>query len=169
MRQCIARSAKFIALLGLGSLVCAPVIYAQAYNQPPSAGRSMPQSQPYQPLSAGQSTPQTQPNQPPSKGESMQQSQSQPRQEVSDKELQAFAKAYVEVQKIKNSQQGSLKNTPDPQQAQKIEQETKVEMAKAVQKQGFTPEAYTQILATVNGDNTLSKKALELIQKERAS
>ena len=99
----------------------------------------------------------------------MQQSQSQPRKEVSDKELQSFAKAYVEVQKIRNSQQGSLKNTPDPQQAQKIQQETNAEMAKAVQKQGFTPEAYTQILATVNGDNVLSKKALELIHKERAS
>ena len=154
MQQCIARSVKFIALLGLGGLVCAPVIYAQGYNQPPSAG---------------QSTPQAQPSQPPSRGEAMQQSQSQPRKEVSDKELQAFAKAYVEIQKIKNSQQGSLKNTPDPQQAQKIQQETNAEMAKAVQKQGFTPEAYTQILATVNGDNTLSKKALELIHKERAS
>ena len=99
----------------------------------------------------------------------MQQSQSQSHKEVSDKELQAFAKAYVEVQKIKASQQGSLKNTQDPQQAQKVEQESKVEMAKAVQKQGFTPETYTQLLATVNGDNTLSKKALELIHKERAS
>jgi len=74
---------------------------------------------------------------------------------------------------------GQVHRPPDPaqkerikqlvEQAQKIEQETKVEMAKAVQKQGFTPQAYTQILATVNGDNTLSKKALELIQKERAS
>jgi hypothetical protein len=159
----------FIVLLGLGGLVGAPVIYAQGYNQPPSVGQSTPQAQPSQPPPAGQSMPQAQPYQSPSRGESMQQSQSQPHKEVSDKELQAFAKAYVEIQKIKNSQQGSLKNTPDPQQAQKIQQETNAEMAKAVQKQGFTPEAYTQILATVNGDNTLSKKALELIQKERAS
>ena len=99
----------------------------------------------------------------------MQQSQSQPRKEVSDKDLQAFAKAYVEVQKIKTSQQGSLNNTSDPQQAQKIQQDTNTEMAKAVQKQGFTPETYAQTLAAVNSDNTLSQKALELIKKERAS
>jgi len=154
MQQFITRPVMFIVLLGLGGLVGAPVIHAQVQNQPPSTGQSMQQSQPYQS---------------PSRGESMQQSQSQPRQEVSDKELQAFAKAYVEVQRIRNSRQGALKNTPDPQQAQKLQQETNAEMAKAVQKQGFTPEAYTQILATVNGDNTLSKKALELIQKERAS
>ncbi len=101
----------------------------------------------------------------------MQQSQpqSQPRKEVSDKDLQAFAKAYVEVQKIKNSQQGSLNNAPDPQQSQKIQQDTSAEMAKAVQKQGFTPETYAQMLATINGDTTLSQKAMALVKKERAS
>jgi len=168
MHQCTARAGKFIVLLGLASLMCAPTSYAQAYTQPPSAGQSTPQSAPNQP-SAGQSMQQSQPYEPSSKGAAMQQSQSQSHKEVNDKELQAFAKAYVEVQQIKASQQRSLKNTQDPQQAQKVEQESKVEMAKAVQKQGFTPEAYTQLLATVNGDNTLSKKALELIHKERES
>ena len=34
----------------------------------------------------------------------------QPQQEVSKQELQAFAKAYVGVEKVKKSQQASLKN-----------------------------------------------------------
>ena len=106
-------------------------------------------------------------SQPPSAGQSTQQSP-QPRKDVSDKELQAFAKAYVEVQKIKESHQGSLKNAQDPEQVQKLQQKTNAEMTKAMEKQGFTPEAYTQMLATINSDNTLNKKVLDLVQKERA-
>ncbi len=107
-------------------------------------------------------------SQPPSAGQSTQ--QSQPRRAVSDKELQSFAKAYVEVQKIQASHQASLiKNAKDHEQMQKIQQEANAEMAKAVEKQGFTPEGYTQILAAVRGDTALTKKASELIQKETAN
>jgi hypothetical protein len=102
-------------------------------------------------------------SQSPSVGPSTQ--QSQPRKDMGDKELQTFAKAYVEVQKIKESHQVSLKSAKDPKQ---VQQQTNSEMAKAIEKQGFTPEAYTQMLAAINSDNTLNKKALDLIQKERA-
>lgn len=105
-------------------------------------------------------------SQSPSVEQSMQ--PAQPRKDVSDKELQAFAKAYVEVQKIQESHQVSLKNAQDPEQVQKLQQQTNAEMTKAMEKQGFTPEAYTQMLAAINGDNTLNKKALDLVQKERA-
>jgi Tfp pilus assembly protein PilN len=93
--------------------------------------------------------------------------QSQPRKDVSDKELQTFAKAYVEVQKIKESHQASLKNAQGPEQVQKLQQEINSEMAKAIEKQGLTPEAYSRMLAAINSDNTLSKKVLDLVQKER--
>jgi Domain of unknown function (DUF4168) len=85
---------------------------------------------------------------------------------ITREELQAFAKAYVEVQKIKESHQGSLKSAQDPEQVQKLQQKTNAEMTKAMEKQGFTPAAYTQMLATINSDNTLNKKALDLVQRE---
>jgi len=103
----------------------------------------------------------------PSAGQSPQ--QSQPQKNVSDEDLQSFAKAYVEVQKIQQSHQASLKNTQDPTQVEKLQQEASVEMSKAVQKQGLTPETYTQILVAVNSDSQLSKKVLDLVNKERAS
>ena len=95
--------------------------------------------------------------------------QAQPRTEVSDKDLQAFAKAYVEVQKIKESHQAALQNTRDPEQVQKLEQKTDAAMAKAMEKQGFTPQTYAQMLAVINHDTTLNKKVLDLVQQERAS
>lgn len=106
-------------------------------------------------------------NQPPAEGQSTKQSPQQ-RKEVSDKELQAFAKAYVEVQKIKESYQASLKNVQEPEQRQKLEQKTNSEMTKVMEKQGFTPETYAQMLAAINSDNTLTGKALDLVQRERA-
>ncbi len=139
MQKFIGSSLTLVALIGLGSLLYPPMMHAQVESQSPSVRQSPQQSQP------------------------------QPQESVSDKELQSFAKAYVEVQKIQESHQASLKNTQDPTQVQKLQEKASVEMAKAVEKQGFTPETYTQMLVAVNGDSELSKKALDLIKKERAS
>jgi Domain of unknown function (DUF4168) len=106
-----------------------------------------------QPPSTGQSTPQSQP----------------PQKDVSDKELQSFAKAYVEVEEIRASQQASLSQVEKPEQAQKIQQETSAKTVKAVEKQGLTPETYNQILTAVNSDGALAKKALDLIEKEKSN
>jgi transcription initiation factor IIF auxiliary subunit len=104
-------------------------------------------------------------SQPPSAEQPTQ--QSPPQKALDDKALQSFAKAYVEVEKIQKSHQASLENAKDPAQMQKLQQEANAEITKAVEKQGFTPEAYMQVLTTVSSDNTLNKKALTLIQKER--
>jgi hypothetical protein len=95
--------------------------------------------------------------------------QPQPQKTVSDKELQSFAKAYVEVEEIRVSHQASLSQVQDPTQVQKIQQEANANMVKAVEQQGLTPESYNQILAAVSNDGELAKKARELIAKEKAS
>ena len=106
-------------------------------------------------------------NQTQTEGQATQQSTQQPK-EVSDKDLQAFAKAYTEVQKIKESHQADLKATQEPEQVQKLEQKANSEITKAMKKQGFTPETYAQTLTAINSDKTLTQKTLELVQKERA-
>lgn len=105
--------------------------------------------------------------QPPSTGQPTM--QSQPQKSVSDKELQSFAKAYVEVEEIRASHEASLSQAQKPEQAQKIQQEANAKMVKAVEKQGLTAETYNQILTAVNSDGALAKKALELIEKEKSS
>ena len=137
MHHFLAHPVKFIAVLGLGSLVSTPLLQAQVQPQAPSGGPSM--------------------------------HHAQPRKEISDKDLQAFAKAYVEVQNIEESHQAALQNTRDPAQVQQLEQQTDAAMAKAMEKQGFTPQTYAQMLTVINRDTTLNKKVLDLVQKERAS
>src|SRR5262245_35463842 len=93
----------------------------------------------------------------------------QPSQNYSHSELRVFAKAYVAVQEIRAAQEAKLRTVQDPTQAQKIQQDTNVKMAKAVEQQGLTLEQYTGMLTAVNSDEQLAKKAHELIAKERAS
>jgi hypothetical protein len=96
---------------------------------------------------------------------------SQPPKEVSDKELQAFAKAYVEVEKVQKTHENSLKDVQDPEQRQKLQQETNSKVNKAIEQQGLTADSYQQILAAIstNKNINLTKKAFILINQERAS
>ena len=104
--------------------------------------------------------------QPPAAEQSVQ--PSPPQKEVSDQELQAFAKAYVGIEKVKELHQASLKNVQDPQQIQKLQQEADSQIDKTLKTQGFTNESYQQTLTAVTRKNTLTKKAFDLIKKERA-
>jgi uncharacterized protein DUF4168 len=104
--------------------------------------------------------------QPPAAEQSAQ--SSPPRKEIGDQELQAFAKAYVGIEKVKELHQASLKNVQDPQQIRKLQQEADSQIDKTLKTQGFTGESYQQTLAAVTSNNKLTKKAFDLIKKERA-
>jgi uncharacterized protein DUF4168 len=94
---------------------------------------------------------------------------SPPRKEINDQELQAFAKAYVGIEKVKESHTTSLKNVQDPQQIRKLQQEADSQIDKTLKTQGFTNESYQQTLTAVTSNNKLTKKAFDLIKKERTS
>jgi hypothetical protein len=100
--------------------------------------------------------------------------QSQPSQQgsaqqtkVSDKELRAFAKAYVEYHKIRQRYEPTLNNVKDPTVKEKLQQEGNTKVKEAVEKQGLTVDRYNKIFATVNANEELRKKALKLINEER--
>jgi hypothetical protein len=86
---------------------------------------------------------------------------------VSDKELRAFAKSYVEFHKIRAEYEPALDNAQDPQEKAKIEQEALAKFGKAVQKQGLTVEGYERIFLAVNSDEKLRREAIRLIEEER--
>ena len=86
---------------------------------------------------------------------------------VSDKDLKAFAKAYVEYHQIKRSYEPKLKATKNEKTKQQIEKEGNDKVLHALEKQGFTPQQYNQLFAVVNRDPQLREKALNLIEAER--
>ena len=86
---------------------------------------------------------------------------------VSDKDLRAFVKAYVEYQKIRQNYEPKMNNTRDEKEKQRIQREGDDKVKQALEKQGLTPQAYNRLFVAVNGSPQLRQKALALINDER--
>jgi GTP1/Obg family GTP-binding protein len=82
-------------------------------------------------------------------------------------QLHSFAKAYIEIEKIRQSYEPELSNTQDPQRAKEIEHEAIVRIDNAIANEGLTVEAFTQIVEKANADATLRKQIDQLVEKEK--
>lgn len=86
---------------------------------------------------------------------------------ISDKELRAFAKAYVAFHKIRQAYEPSLRNAKGTAESEKIQQEANAQVTTALKKQGLDVASYNRIFTAVNANEELRKKALRLISEER--
>ena len=95
--------------------------------------------------------------------------QESPKQQlnVSETQLKAFAKVYVEVEKIRQAYEPRLKEAKNPAEGKQIETEAVSKMQGALTKEGLTEERYTQIFEIARADEGLRKKLIELINEER--
>jgi len=95
--------------------------------------------------------------------------QDSPKQQlnVSETQLRAFAKVYVEVEKIRQAYEPRLKEAKNAQEGKQIETEAVLKMQGALTEQGLTQESYTQIFEIARADQGLRKKLVELINEER--
>lgn len=82
----------------------------------------------------------------------------------SDQQLQAFAKAVLEVSKVAQAYQPKLAKATQPEQAQKVQMEANTEMVKVVQQQGLQPEQYNQMHQAVQQDEAMLQKVQSYIQ-----
>jgi len=87
--------------------------------------------------------------------------------EISDKELKAFAKAYVEFHKIRTVYENSLDGVGNRQEETKAQHEALIKIDKALEKQGLKPDALYRIFKAVNADEKLHAKAMKLIEEEQ--
>jgi hypothetical protein len=87
--------------------------------------------------------------------------------ETEEIQLRSFAKAYVQVQKIREFYEPQLGTTQDPQKANEIEREAKSKIGEAIAKEGLTLDSYGQIVQTANADDALRKRIIELINEEK--
>jgi Domain of unknown function (DUF4168) len=95
--------------------------------------------------------------------------QESPKQQmnVSETQLRAFAKVYVEVGKIRQAYEPRLKEAKNPEEGKQIQTEAASKMQGALTKEGLTEESYTQIFEIARADEGLRKKLVELINEER--
>src|SRR3990172_7644134 len=96
--------------------------------------------------------------------------QSQPAEptKLSDKDLRAFAKAYVAYQKLRQTYEPRLNRAKDPKEKEQIQREGDLKVKEALEKQGLTPQSYNRLFAVVNGNEQLRQKALKVINEERS-
>jgi len=86
---------------------------------------------------------------------------------VSDADLRAFVKAYVDNQRIRQQYEPSLKDSTDSEKDQQIQDRANAELKKSLAKQNLTVEKYNAIYNQINSDEELRKKALKLVEEER--
>ena len=86
---------------------------------------------------------------------------------LSDKELKAFAKAYVDYQKIRRTYAPALEQAKDPARKKQIEQEANTKIKRSLDAQGLSVTRYNQIFAQVNSNPPLRKRVLEQVEEER--
>jgi uncharacterized protein DUF4168 len=94
--------------------------------------------------------------------------QESPRQQlsVSDNQLRAFAKVYVEVEKIRRDYKPRLEEANNPEESKQIQIEAVSKMQEALTKEGLTIESYKQIFDFARADEDLRKKLIGMINEE---
>ena len=92
-----------------------------------------------------------------------------PKQEtkVSDDQLRAFAKVYVQVDKIRQEYEPRLKEAKDPEEGKQIQTEAVTKMQEAAAKEGLTEENYLQIFELASADEGLHNKLINMINEEK--
>jgi Domain of unknown function (DUF4168) len=86
---------------------------------------------------------------------------------IEEPQLRSFAKAYVEVQKIRAFYEPQLGTAQDPQKSSEIEREARSKITEAIGKEGLTLDSYSRIVQTANADESLRKRIIELINEEK--
>ena len=86
---------------------------------------------------------------------------------VSDQELTAFVKAYVEYQKIRSNYGPALEKANSAERKKQLEQEANAKVKQSLDANGLTAERYNRIFSTVNANEALRKKVLQRVEEER--
>jgi hypothetical protein len=87
--------------------------------------------------------------------------------QIDPTQLKSFARVYVEFEKIRDTYEPRLSKAQGDQEAQVIQKEAGAKIDEALAKEGLSRETYSQIINTLNADNELRAKAMQLIDEER--
>ena len=82
----------------------------------------------------------------------------QPAANVSESDLNKFAKAHKDIMQIQEKYQQKLQTNQDKQAAQDVQQKAYKEMSKAVENNGLTTQQYSKIAQMVQQSPQLQEK-----------
>jgi len=82
-------------------------------------------------------------------------------------QLKAFAKVYVEFEKIRDTYEPRLNQAQNDREGEAIQKEAASKIDEALANGGLTRESYGRIINTLNNDSELRAIAMQLIDEER--
>jgi hypothetical protein len=87
---------------------------------------------------------------------------------ISDQDLKTFAKAYVQLHKIRAEYEPKLDGATSPQEKGAVEQEAVAKFSAALEQEGLNMQRYAALHQTISADQELRNKAVKLIEQEQA-
>lgn len=103
----------------------------------------------------------------PSAGQETQAPNATPHDKIGESDLRAFAKAYIESEKIRSEYTPKFNGANSQQEKGAVEQEAVTKFNKAVENQGLTMQQYSALYQTVSVDPQLRARVLQLVEEER--
>jgi hypothetical protein len=88
------------------------------------------------------------------------------RENISDGELRAFVKAYVDNQKIRQKYEPPLENSTDPQKNREIQERATAELKKSLAKQNLTVEQHNRIYNRINREFITASTAMSVCARK---
>lgn len=86
---------------------------------------------------------------------------------VSEQKLEAFAVAYLQVDKVRQEYSAKIGAESDASAKEKLQTEANQQMVKAVEASPISVEEYTSILTAAQNDPALAKKVQEKLQSSQ--
>lgn len=87
------------------------------------------------------------------------------RPQVSDDELQTFAKIYTDLRESKSKHEAMLASAHNEEEAGKIRAHFEQETVATVSKHGWTVDKFNSVVTTINADPALAERASALIKE----
>src|SRR5690606_29090487 len=104
---------------------------------------------------------------PPQHAPPAQQAPGAPAVSVDQQTLEAAAKAYLDIQEIRDEFLPQIEGATDQAQAQQLQQQANQRMVAAIEKNDLEIEEYNEIIQAVSQDDQLRSEFLALVKKEQ--
>jgi GTP1/Obg family GTP-binding protein len=93
--------------------------------------------------------------------------QQQPTKDVTEQELEKFAKAQLQISEIQQDFAGRLQGIEDPEKAHELQVQANEEMTEAVEEVGLDVESFNEIAMAIQNDPELQQRLTAMLQDQR--
>jgi endonuclease YncB( thermonuclease family) len=91
------------------------------------------------------------------------------RAKVSDGDLKAFVRTYVETQRLRDIYEPQIQNAADQAEKREIQKQAAEELQDTLEGENLTVDDYNRIFRIVNSDDGLRVIVLRMIEEERSN